>query len=278
MKYIPKQIAAAMLAGILFKFSISIFTSLHTSIDAWLVLPTLLCFILMKKINARYAIPVVLLLGLSLSWALGLLKMPEIYDFSLVSPKFTFPAFSAASILSIGLPLALVTLTGQFVPGIAIMRSNGYNTPIKPMVGLTSFVSLLLAPFGCHGVNLAAITAAICTGKECHENHDSRYIAGIVCGLLYILIGLFGGCLVAIFAVLPKAMVATIAGLALLGALANSLSVALKDDAQREGALLSFIVTVSGVSFLGLGSPFWGLIIGLVTYILNKKLALTKKK
>jgi benzoate membrane transport protein len=262
MKRIPKQIAAAMLAGILFKFAIGVFTSMP--IEPKLVIPMFLTFILLRKFSPRYAIPVVLLIGLIISYALNLLHF-ENFNLSLAVPHFTMPTFSMNAILSIGVPLALVTMTGQFVPGISVMRDAGYNTPANSMVAATSFLSLILAPFGSHGISLAAITATICTGREAHELPQKRYIAGIVCGLCYITIGLFGGALVLLFTALPKTMVAAIAGLALLGALMNALASAMSDDAEREGALITFIVTASGMSLLGLGSPFWGLLAGILT-------------
>ncbi len=260
MKRIPAQIAAAMLAGILFKFAIDIFTSIP--IEPKLVIPMFLTFIVLRKFSPRYAIPSVLLIGLITAYLLNLLYFQN-FHLALATPHFTTPTFSINSILSIGIPLALVTMTGQFIPGIAIMRTAGYNTPVHSMVAFTSLSSLLLAPFGSHGVNLAAITAAICTGREAHELPQKRYIAGIICGLSYIIIGCFGGVVVFMFMALPKAMVAAIAGLALLGALMNSLAQAMKDDIERESALITFIVTASGMSLLGMGAPFWGLVAGL---------------
>lgn len=269
MKRIPKQIAAAMLAGILFKFAIDIFTSMP--IEPKLVIPMFLSFIALRKFSPRYAIPGVLLLGLVLAYALNLLHF-ERFHLALAMPQFTMPNFSVSAILSIGIPLALVTMTGQFVPGIAIMRSAGYLTPAKELVAIPSLSSLILAPFGAHGVNLAAITAAICTGREAHELPEKRYVAGIVCALAYIIIGSFGGALVLLFTALPKTMVATIAGLALLGALMNGLAIAMQEEAERESALITFIVTASGISLLGLGAPFWGLVSGvLARFFLNAK-------
>jgi benzoate membrane transport protein len=262
MKKIPKQIAAAMLAGILFKFAIGIFTAMP--IEPKLVIPMFLAFIIFRKLSPRYTIPIVLLLGLCIAYVLNLLHF-EHFTLNLATPYFTMPTFSVNSILNLGIPLALVTMTGQFVPGIAVMRAAGYNTPVNSMIAYTSLSSLLLAPFGSHGVNLAAITAAICTGKEAHEQPQKRYIAGFVCGLAYIIIGSFGGALVLLFTALPKTMIAAIAGLALLGALMNNLSSAMHDDSEREGALITFIITASGISLLGLGAPFWGLLAGILT-------------
>ncbi len=260
MAKIPKQIAAAMLAGILFKFSADAFLAIPSQV--WVALPMLISFVIWRRFSPRYAIPLTLLGGVVMAWNQGLFHLQTI-SFNLVQPILTVPSLSLQAILSIGIPLALVTMTGQFVPGIAVMRNADYDTPTKPMVLAPSLISVVLAPFGSHGVNLAAITAAICTGREAHENKDKRYIAGIVCGLAYILIGLFGGTLVSLFASLPKVLIITIAGLALIGALMNGLANAMDNEKERESALIAFLVTASGLSLWGLGAPFWGLVLGL---------------
>ncbi|WP_259768923.1 benzoate/H(+) symporter BenE family transporter, partial [Pseudomonas protegens] len=185
---------------------------------------------------------------------------------ALAEPIFIAPEWNWHAIVNIGLPLALVTLTGQYVPGMAVMRSAGYTTPARSIVSWTAITSALLAPFGSHGINLAAITAAICTGREAHEDKDKRYIAGIACGLFYILMGIFGATLASVFAALPKELIAALAGLALFGAISAGLSGAMADEKQREAALITFLVTASGMSFLGLAAAFWGLIFGLVAH------------
>jgi len=181
-------------------------------------------------------------------------------------PIFTAPQWSWHAIINIGLPLALVTLTGQYVPGMAVMRTAGYTTPARSIISFTAIGSLLLAPFGSHGINLAAITAAICTGREAHEDRDKRYIAGIACGVFYILMGIFGATLASVFSALPKELIASLAGLALFGAISAGLTGAMADEKQREAALITFLVTASGMSFLGLAAAFWGLIFGLVAH------------
>jgi benzoate membrane transport protein len=185
---------------------------------------------------------------------------------ALAEPIFIAPEWNWHAIVNIGLPLALVTLTGQYVPGMAVMRSAGYTTPARSIVSWTAITSALLAPFGSHGINLAAITAAICTGREAHEDPNKRYIAGIACGLFYILMGIFGATLASVFAALPKELIAALAGLALFGAISAGLSGAMADEKQREAALITFLVTASGMSFLGLAAAFWGLIFGLVAH------------
>lgn len=264
MKKIPKQIAAAMLAGILFRFASDVFSAMPK--QALMALPMFAGFIVLRKLQPRYAIPGTLLIGILIAISQGLFHFENI-EFSLAQPIWTTPTFSLSAIFTIGLPLALVTMSGQFVPGIAVMRNAGYTTPSKPMVLLTSLFSVFLAPFGSHGINLAAITAAICTGRESHEDPSKRYVSGIVCGLAYIVIGLFGGTLVLAFTALPKVLVSTIAGLALVGALMSSLAGAMQDESEREGALITFLVTSSGMVLWGLGAPFWGLAFGLLTRV-----------
>jgi benzoate membrane transport protein len=260
---LPRSIAAAMLAGILFRFGTELFTSVKA--QPLLVLAMFASYLAMKRLSARYAIAAVLLVGVVLSAALGLLHADHL-AIEPALPQWTTPAFSLHAIVSLGLPLALVTLTGQYVPGMAVLRSAGYPAPASRIVSGTGLVSALLAPFGCHGVNLAAITAAICTGPEAHEDPRRRYIAGLSSGAWYLLIGSFGATLAGLFAALPREMIAALAGLALFGAIANGLTGAMADERQREPALITFLVTASGMSLLGLGAAFWGIVFGLAAH------------
>ncbi|AXK53526.1 MULTISPECIES: benzoate/H(+) symporter BenE family transporter [Pseudomonas] len=263
MSRLPKAIAAAMLAGILFRFGAELFTSV--TVQPALVLAMIAAYLLGKRFSPRYAILAVLLVGCAVAAGLGNFNGGSI-TLALAKPIFTAPEWNWHAIINIGLPLALVTLTGQYVPGMAVMRSAGYTTPARSIVSWTAITSALLAPFGSHGINLAAITAAICTGREAHEDKDKRYIAGIACGLFYILMGIFGATLASVFAALPKELIAALAGLALFGAISAGLSGAMADEKQREAALITFLVTASGMSFLGLAAAFWGLIFGLVAH------------
>ncbi len=270
MQHIPKTIAAAMLAGILFRFGVDVFTSVKQ--QPALVIIMFLGYLVFKRLTPRYAIVCVLLLGSAFAAATGQMVFDN-FHVSLAAPVFTWPQFSLGAIVSVGIPLCIVTMTGQYVPGIAVLRTAGYQVPANPLVSVTGLGAILLAPFGSHGLNLAAITAAICTGREAHEEASKRYIAGIACGAFYILIGSFGATLAALFFALPKELVAAIAGLALFGAIMNGLSAAMAEDKQREGALITFLVTASNVSFLGLGAAFWGLVVGLfASLVLSGKL------
>lgn len=263
MKRVPRAIAAAMLAGILLRFATDVLGAAHSA--PMLVGAMFVLFLLLKRLQPRYAIAGVLLGGTAFAALAGDLRL-EALSLTWARPVWTTPEFDLRTMLGLGLPLCLVTLTGQFVPGIAVMRAAGYATPANPLVTANGLASLLLAPFGAHGINLAAITAAICTGPQAHENPARRYVAGVACGVLYLIVGAFGASLAALFAALPHALVATVAGLALLGAILNGLSGAMAEESQRDAALVTFVVTASGVTLLGLGAAFWGLALGLVTH------------
>jgi len=227
MSRLPKAIAAAMLAGILFRFGAGLFTSV--TLQPALVLAMIAAYLLGKRFSPRYAILAVLLVGCAVAAGLGEFNGGSI-TLALAEPIFIAPEWNWHAIVNIGLPLALVTLTGQYVPGMAVMRSAGYTTPARSIVSWTAITSALLAPFGSHGINLAAITAAICTGREAHEDPNKRYIAGIACGLFYILMGIFGATLASVFAALPKELIAALAGLALFGAISAGLSGAMAEE------------------------------------------------
>lgn len=263
MSRLPKAIAAAMLAGILFRFGAELFTSIK--IQPWLVLSMFASYLLFKRLSPRYAILSVLIVGCTVAAGLGQVQVSA-FTLALAEPLLITPQWSWHAVINIGLPLALVSLTGQYVPGMAVMRSAGYTTPARPILAVTAIGSVLLAPFGSHGFNLAAITAAICTGREAHEQPGKRYVAGIACGVFYILMGTFGATLASVFAALPKELIAALAGLALFGAIMTGLAGAMADEKQREPALITFLVTASGMSFLGLAAAFWGLIFGLVAH------------
>lgn len=265
---IPKGIAAAMLAGILFQFGTNVFSSLSASPE--LVILMVLTFLVFKRIWPRYAIAAVMLVGILFAVLAGRTELSHV-SLALVQPVFVMPEWSLHAVLSLGLPLALVTLTGQYVPGMAVLRASGYPVSAGGIVGTTGLASLLLAPFGSHGVNLTAITAAICTGKEAHEDAGKRYVAGIACGLIYVLIGTFGGALAMLFSSLPKELIATLAGLALVGAITTGLVGAVVDEKHRDASVLTFLVTASGMSFMGLGAAFWGLVIGGLAYLILHK-------
>ena len=263
MARIPPSIASAMLAGILFRFGAQVFSSFTAA--PVLVGAMFVAYLGLKRVSPRWAISGVLVLGTGLAAALGGLRF-EGFHLALAVPVWTTPVFSLSAIVGLGLPLALVTLTGQFVPGIAVLRASGYSTPAGPLVWFSSALAVLLAPFGAHGVNLAAITAAICSGPEANHEPSKRWVAGAARGVIYLVIGAFGATLATLFTALPKELVAAVAGLALIGAIMNGLTAAMREETGREPALLTFLVTASGTSFLGVGSAFWGLVVGIAAW------------
>jgi benzoate membrane transport protein len=264
MKKIPAGIAAALLAGILFEIGIEIFRA--AQYQTALVLTMFAAYLVMKRSAPRYAIVTTLVVGTVAAGALGLLDFSH-FHVALARPVFTMPSFSLAAAISIGIPLFVVAMASQNVPGIAVLRADGYTTPSAPLIATTGLASLVLAPFGSHGVNLAAITAAICTGPEAHEDRAKRYTAALWCGTFYLIAGIFGATIAALFAALPKALVVSVAALALFGSIMGGLTNAMQDAKQREAALVTFMVTASGLTLLSIGSAFWGLVAGIVTQI-----------
>ncbi|WP_109478509.1 benzoate/H(+) symporter BenE family transporter [Paraburkholderia sp. C35] len=269
MKRIPAGIAAALLAGILFEIGIEIFRA--AQFQTALVLAMFFTYLIIKRFAPRYAIVTTLVVGTAVAGALGLLDFSH-FHVALAVPVLTLPSFSVSAVISIGIPLFVVAMASQNVPGIAVLRADGYQTPSAPLIATTGVASLLLAPFGSHGVNLAAITAAMCTGREAHEDPSKRYMAAVWCGVFYLIAGIFGATIAALFGSLPKALVVSVAALALFGSIMSGLTNAMQDARQREAALVTFMVTASGLTLLSIGSAFWGLVAGLVTHaVLNAR-------
>ncbi|WP_312975415.1 benzoate/H(+) symporter BenE family transporter [Stutzerimonas nitrititolerans] len=262
---VPMAISAAMLAGILFRFGTELFVSVKD--QPWLVLTMFATYLLFKRVMPRYAVMAVLVVGVAMAVGSGELRS-EALVLGLAKPVWITPEFSWQVILGVAFPLVMVALTGQFVPGMAVLRNAGYQTPASPLISGSALGTLLLAPFGCHGLNLAAITAAICTGREAHEDPGKRYIAGVSGGVFYLLLGIFGATLVSVFTAFPSALIAALAGLALLSAIGAALHGAMSVPADREAALITFLVTASGMSLLGLSAAFWGLIFGIAAHLL----------
>lgn len=265
LKWIPQDVAAGMMAGILFQFGISLFTASDSM--PLIVFSMLIVFLIAKRLMPRYTMIWVLAAGVLLSLILGKMNPVDV-SFSLAIPQWISPEWTWNSTLNLAIPLILVSLTGQFLPGMAIMKLSGYDTPAKPIITATSIASLAVACVGGITIVLASITAALCMGKDAHELKEKRYIAGIANGIFYILGGLFAGSIVMLFSLLPKELVAALAGLALLGAIATNISVAMKNDGQRDAALITFLASASGMHFLGLSSVFWGICIGVIAHFI----------
>ena len=262
---IPVSLASGMLAGVLLRFGLDVFVSMQTQL--LMALAMFVTYLCGRRLFPRYAVIATLAMGIAIAAASGLLHL-ETVRLEWARPVFTTPALSLASLFGIALPLFIVTMTSQNVPGVAVIRASGYEMPISPVIGWTGVVNAVLAPFGAFALNLAAITAAICMGREAHHDPDRRYVAAIFAGLFYVLIGLFGATVAALFTAFPKELVMAIAGIALLGTIGNSLAAALREENEREPALIAFLVTASGVSFAGIGSAFWGLLAGALTLLI----------
>ncbi|MDR6676401.1 benzoate/H(+) symporter BenE family transporter [Pseudomonas oryzihabitans] len=265
LRRIPPALAAALLAGILFRIGVEI--CIATQHQTALVLGMALAYLVAKRLLPRYCVLIALVAGLLLAALSGLLDFRQL-RLELAVPVWTTPTFSLAATIGIAVPLFVVAMASQNMPGIAVLRTDGYSVPASPLIVTTGLASLLLAPFGSHGINLAAISAAICTGPQAHEDASKRYTAAVWCGLFYGIAGLFGATLAALFTALPSELVISVAALALLGSIMNGLHGALAEPSQREPALITFLVTASGLTLLGIGSAFWGLVAGVVASVI----------
>ncbi|MER8614343.1 benzoate/H(+) symporter BenE family transporter [Mesorhizobium sp. M0435] len=262
---IPASVASGMLAGIVVTFAINAVKTVP--VDPWLILPLVAVFFVIRLFNPALSVLLVLIgggLAAFLTDRVGGLPAPELSSLTLVMPQFT-----AASIIGLALPLYLVTMASQNLSGLAVLRAAGYHPEPGPLIGVTGLFSLLTAPFGASTTNLAAISAAICTGPDVDPDPAERWKTGPFYALAYLVFALFGASLVAIFAVLPQSLIALVAGLALMAPLANALSIALKDEDERMAATVTFAVTASGLTLFGVGAAFWGLIAGLVVLFLK---------
>ncbi|WP_044365122.1 benzoate/H(+) symporter BenE family transporter [Streptomyces natalensis] len=264
MDRIPVPLASALLAGVLLQFGIGLFTKMQESLTV--VLPMFAAYLLCKRRLPRYAVIGALLIGVAVSAAQGSWKLGGLH-LSLAEPTFVQPEFSWHVIVGVGLPLYVVTMASQNLPGVAVLRNAGYQTPVSPLLTWTGLVNALLAPFGCFGLNLAAITAAICNGEEAHRDPRKRYVAAVWAGVFYLVVGLFGGVVGWLLTAMPASLVMGIAGLGLLGTIGGSLTSALSDERTREAAVITFLATASGMTLFGIGSTFWGLLAGVLAAV-----------
>lgn len=265
LKHIPKGVAAGMMAGILFQFGANAFKAAGAM--PVITFAMVLAYLLFKRLVPRYSMVLVLLVGLALALTMEGANFSEV-RLTLTMPEFIRPEWTWASTLSLALPLVLVSMTGQFLPGMAILRNSGYMTPARPIITVTSLASLGVACFGGITIVIAAITAALCTSKDAHEDPNRRYVAGIANGVFYLIGGCFAGTIVSLFAVLPRELIAVLAGLALIGAITANLMGTMADAEHREASVITFLATASGMSFLGLGSAFWGVVLGMLAYVI----------
>ena len=267
MNRIPTEIAAALLAGVLARFGMQAFAAAETALP--LVLLMLGAYLVARRWIPRYAVVITLALAIAFVALRGEMSWSAI-RFELAMPVFTAPQFTLSAAISLALPLFVVTMASQNLPGVAVIRATGYDLPVSRLITMTGLATLVLAPFGGYALNFSAITAAICMGPEAHPDRDKRYTAAVSCGLLYVVIGIFGAVVTGLLTAFPKELVVAIAGLALLGTIGNGLAAALRDEPHREAALITFLVTLSGVVVAGVGSAFWGVVAGSIALFVQQ--------
>ena len=256
---IPMEIASALLAGVLARFGIQAFAAAQTALP--LVLLMVGAYLVARRMAGRYAVVFTLMVGIL--WALITGQMAwSMEPVRLAMPVFVAPQWGVSAIVSLAIPLFVVTMASQNLPGMAVIRASGYELPVSRLITMTGWASLVLAPFGAFALNFSAITAAICMGPEAHEDRSKRYTAAASCGAIYIVIGLFGALVTGLLTSFPKELVVAIAGIALLSTIGNGLASALRDERHREPALITFLVTLSGITLMDIGSAFWGVVAG----------------
>jgi benzoate membrane transport protein len=274
MNHLPMAIASGLLAGVLARFGLQAFTAAQTNLP--LVLIMLASYLVGKRRLPRYAVPLTLVVAIFyVAISAGFTGAGIRFDLAI--PLVTLPVFTWAAIISLALPLFVVTMASQNLPGVAAIAAAGYKhspqkpgIPISPLITLTGVVTLLLAPLGAFALNFSAITAAICMGSEAHPDPSKRYTAAVSCGALYVLIGIFGTAITGALTAFPRELIAAMAGLALLGTIGSALATALRDEFHREAALITFLVTLSGVVIEGVGSAFWGVMAGVLALLIQR--------
>ncbi|MDX1835960.1 hypothetical protein DIZ81_12895 [Legionella taurinensis] len=268
MDFIPRDLVAAMLAGVLLHFGLNVFTSWQE--DPGLVTALLASYLLGKRFFPRYVMVGVLAIGLLFAYCQGVFTHTLIQH-GLTRPVWVEPQWSWPLLFSVSLPLFIVTMTSQNIPGIAVLHAEGYRPPVSTLISWTGLTNVLFAPFGGFSCNLAAITAAICAGKEAGRDPELRYLASLWAGVFYLLMGLFAAAMVDVLASFPKVLITAIAGLALFATIGSNLQAAFTDAHRREAALLTLMISTSGITILGMGAAFWGLAAGIVANGLQKK-------
>jgi benzoate membrane transport protein len=263
-RVIPSEIASGMMAGILFQFGVGAFKSVPTA--PVIAVGMIVGYLALKRLLPRYCLVLLLILGAGLAVGVQGVRLDTV-RFVVARPVFIWPEWNWKATLSLALPLVLVSLTGQFLPGMATLRTAGYDTPARPLISWISVASLMVAFVGGITIVIAAITAALCTGDQAHPDPSKRYIAGIACGIFYLTGALFAGTIVALFTALPGTFISVLAGLALIGAIGSNIAGAVAHSVDREAAIITFLATASGMTLFGLGSAFWGVIFGGVAHL-----------
>ena len=262
-KFVPQGIAAAMIAGILFQFGMQAFVA--SSELPGVVMAMVAVYLICRRFAPTLTVILVAVTGFACVFFLDLATLSEV-KIALAKPIFTLPEFSLSVFFSFTIPLVVVSLTGQYLPGLVILRLDGYQQQSRAIVGGTSLISIVMAFFGGISIVLAAITAALCTGKESHPDPKKRYVAGIANGVFYLIGGTFAGTIVLLFNAIPSAVIAALAGLALIGAIVANIRLLSANSSYIEPAVITFLVTASNMSIGGMGSAFWGIILGMVAY------------
>ena len=265
--HIPQSLTSAMLAGVLLKFGIALFASMQN--DWEFILSLLAVYILSKRLSPRYSIVITVIAGVVLC-PLFLQFHVSTIQFSLAQPVWMAPEFSWSAIFGLALPLFVINMASQYLPGLAMIKSYGYQPNVNQLIGWTGVAQTIFAPFGCFSANIAAISAAISLDDQAHPDSKKRYIAGMSCGFFYILMGLFAATLTSILMSFPGVFMTALAGIALLGTIGHNVAIAFQDVSEREAALMTFLFSASGIQFFGIGSAFWGLLFGFAVSIILK--------
>jgi benzoate membrane transport protein len=265
--YIPQSLTSAMLAGVLLKFGIALFASMQN--DWAFILSLLAVYVITKRLWARYCIVITVIAGIIICPFFMEFHVPTLH-WGLAKPVWMMPEFTWSAILGLALPLFVINMASQYLPGIAMIKSYGYQPHVNQLIGWTGTAQTLLSPFGCYTVNIAAISAAVSLDEQVHPDPSKRYIAGMSCGFFYILMGLFAATLTSLLMSFPHLFIVALAGIALFGTISHNIAIAFHEVKDREAALLTLLFSASGIQFFGIGSAFWGLLFGfVVSFILN---------
>lgn len=271
---IPLSLASALLCGVLAHFAVDAFASAKT--QPMLVVSMFAAYIVSRRLLPKFSALIVLAVGIAVAIAQGTVHTSGV-RLGLVEPQFVRPSFSIGVMLGLGIPLYIVSMAAQNVPGVAALRAHGYDVPASPAITASGIAGVLLAPFGSFGINLAAITASMVMGPDIHPDKNKRYPAAMFAGGLYICVGLIGGSVASVLGILPKALILAVAGFALIPTIANGLVTALSDPHQREAALVTFLITLSGLTLGGIGAAFWAVIAGTIV-LLSTRFPLARPK
>ncbi|MEY8250945.1 MAG: benzoate/H(+) symporter BenE family transporter, partial [Colwellia sp.] len=263
---IPFQLASAMLGGILVNFGIDVFNQMNE--EPLLVIAMLFTYLICKQLIPKFTMLFVLVISVLLAWQLKLVTFSE-FSWQISEFRYISPEFNIEAILGIGIPLFIVTMAAQNLPGIAVIKAHNYQAPVSSILSVTGFVNILTAPFGGYAINLAAITAAICMTEDVDKDPEKRYWAAISGGGFYILMAISAGYLMGVFSTLPNALIYALAGIALFTTITSSIQQALAENKMSEASMITFLVTASNLTLWDISSVLWGLIAGSITLLVQ---------